>query len=79
MKDQILADMSLEDSHRHQRLQAIDEDLCMLENAAQVQVTHKNLDAYAQELVAECVAKMHIDEQVRFTLIFCTSFEHCVI
>jgi hypothetical protein len=28
------------------------------------QVTHKNLDEYARELVEDCVSKMRIDEQV---------------
>ena len=36
----------------------------MLENAAEEQVTHKNLDIYSQELVQMCLAKMRIEEQV---------------
>ena len=37
----------------------------MFQNAAEEQVTHHNLDSYAQELVKDCVAKLRIDEQVR--------------
>jgi hypothetical protein len=65
MRDAILADGGLDDAERQKRLLALDEKLCMLENAADEQVTHKNLDVYSQELVQTCLAKMCIDEQVR--------------
>jgi len=65
MRDAILADVALDDAERQKRLLALDEKLCMLENAADEQVTHKNLDVYSQELVQTCLAKMCIDEQAR--------------
>lgn len=64
IRDGILSDDTMDDTQRQDRLLALDEKLCMLENAAEEQVTHKNLDVYSQELVQTCLAKMCIDEQV---------------
>ena len=38
------------------------------------QVTHKNLDEYARELVEDCVSKMRIDEQVNCFFAFFSFF-----
>ena len=62
---QIQADQSLDELTRKNRLLDLDKDLSMFQNAAEEQVTHHNLDSYAQELVTDCVAKLRIDEQVR--------------
>jgi len=62
-----LADKSLDDTQRRDRLLALDDNLSMFENAADEQVTHKNLDQYEQELVQDCVGKMRVDEQAIFS------------
>jgi len=65
IKDQIEADQTLDDVQRRDRLLALDTNLCMFENSEGEQITHKNIDSYAQELVEDCVDKMRIDLEVK--------------